>query len=403
MPAPRISNTVAELQARGEEERIEIVTPKPPRTIRSTRSQLSNSTGPPTTVIDRITAALQNIENQLCKVDTNTTSTVQTLEGPLLAKTIEQSIRNAINSVFWEETRAIIRQEIKETVQQEIQNALKQVDLDNRQNRTYQNQPTYAQVAQTPKSSDQPNREVFSCIIDTTEVPIEKREQATPGPLRKAIEEEVQKDRTQHGWKCVAATKPFGKSGKVKIIGRNDADIQKVEQAVPKIPIQGLRILPKLAHRVRIDNVNRTAILDEAGRVRDNAIEAIRRENGVKAIKLAWLSNKDNGKAYGSMVLYIQERSEATRLLEGQYLNIKGESAYVRTFEERMGPTQCYNCQELRHKAWECKKEQKCSRCAEPGHRYTECTSEAQKCVRCSGPHGSNSKACRMRSIDTDA
>jgi hypothetical protein len=48
--------------------------------------------------------------------------------------------------------------------------------------------------------------------------------------------------------------------------------------------------------------------------------------------------------AYRSMVVYLTKASDAKRVLEGQYFDIAGESAYTRVFEPRTGPNQCYNC-----------------------------------------------------------
>ncbi|KAL2131493.1 hypothetical protein VTI74DRAFT_4958 [Chaetomium olivicolor] len=42
-------------------------------------------------------------------------------------------------------------------------------------------------------------------------------------------------------------------------------------------------------------------------------------------------------------------------------------------FAPREGSTQCYNCQETRHKAFACKKPQTCGSCAEQGHSHKTC------------------------------
>jgi hypothetical protein len=44
--------------------------------------------------------------------------------------------------------------------------------------------------------------------------------------------------------------------------------------------------------------------------------------------KIAWLSRRDSGKAYGSMVVYVTKSSKAARLLQEQYFHVAGESAY---------------------------------------------------------------------------
>ncbi|KAJ5253215.1 hypothetical protein N7489_003625 [Penicillium chrysogenum] len=65
------------------------------------------------------------------------------------------------------------------------------------------------------------------------------------------------------------------------------------------------------------------------------------------------------------------------------------ESGMTSTFEHRPRPTQCYNCQEVGHKAFQCKNVQKCARCAAEGHRHSDCNQTVLKCVPCGGPHES--------------
>jgi hypothetical protein len=131
--------------------------------------------------------------------------------------------------------------------------------------------------------------------------------------------------------------------------------------------------------------------------------EALGTENEVNIAKIAWLSRKDMGKAYGSMVVYVTKSSEAKRLLEGQYFHLAGESAYTTMFAPQEGPTQCFNCQEIGHKAFACKKPQACGKCAGQGHHHKTCQSAVPKCVLCGGPHESFSRNCRVRRLHNDA
>uniref|UniRef100_A0A093VKG1 Uncharacterized protein n=1 Tax=Talaromyces marneffei PM1 TaxID=1077442 RepID=A0A093VKG1_TALMA len=50
------------------------------------------------------------------------------------------------------------------------------------------------------------------------------------------------------------------------------------------------------------------------------------------------LSKKDSNKAYGLMVVYITKGTDAKRLIDGNYFDIAGESAYTQIFELQMGP-----------------------------------------------------------------
>jgi hypothetical protein len=48
-----------------------------------------------------------------------------------------------------------------------------------------------------------------------------------------------------------------------------------------------------------------------------------------------WLSDKENGKAYRSMVIYVTKGSDATRLLEGRYFHLAGASARTSVLSPR--------------------------------------------------------------------
>jgi len=146
---------------------------------------------------------------------------------------------------------------------------------------------------------------------------------------------------------------------------------------------------------LKIDNVNRIAILNQNGPIRDGAAETLGKENDVYIAKIAWLSNKDTAKKYGSMVICVTKSSEATRLLQEQYFNVEGESAFTRVFEFRSGPVQCYNCQSIGHKAFSYNKTQRCARYAKEEHHHSECIKKVFKCVPCGSPHESFSRNCR--------
>ncbi|RKK07073.1 hypothetical protein BFJ65_g18238 [Fusarium oxysporum f. sp. cepae] len=102
--------------------------------------------------------------------------------------------------------------------------------------------------------------------------------------------------------------------------------------------------------------MNRMAVFDQEFNIIPGAIEALNQENEVQIAKVAWLSRKVNPKSYGSMVVYLTKSSDAKRLLQEHYFLVAGESAYTSVFEQTTGPEQCYNCQELGHKAFSCNK-----------------------------------------------
>jgi hypothetical protein len=182
----------------------------------------------------------------------------------------------------------------------------------------------------------------------------------------------------------------------IRVTCRDEVELQHVKEAAQKASIPGARVLRDQLHPVKIDNANRTTILDQDGRIRPEAAEILGKENDVSIAKVAWLSRKDTGRAYGSMVVYVTKASDAVRLLQGQYFHVDGESAYTRIYEPQSGPTQCYRCQELGHKAFSCTKLQRCAKCSQEGHHHSGCRAAILKCTLCGGPHESFSKNCRL-------
>lgn len=104
---------------------------------------------------------------------------------------------------------------------------------------------------------------------------------------------------------------------------------------------------------IKVDSVNRAAVLDEKDEIPAGATAAFSEENEVTVAKIAWLSRKEGAKAYGSMVVYLTRSTDVRRLLADGFFHAGGESGVTSTFEHRPRPTQCYNCQEIGHKAFQ--------------------------------------------------
>lgn len=241
------------------------------------------------------------------------------------------------------------------------------------------------------------------CTIDTSRVGEEDKAKVQITNIRQQIEKELRGNEGTRNWRCAAMIKDPKNADRVKVICRHEDEIQQVKEAAQKIEIPGIRVLRDQLYPVKIDNANRTAILDADGNILPGATEALGKENNVSIARISWLSKKDSNKAYGSMVAYITKGSDAKRLIDGSYFDIAGESAYTRIFEPRTGPIQCFNCQEMGHKAYACKKTQTCAKCADKGHHHSTCQAAIPKCVPCGGPHESFSKNCRVRLIQSHA
>ncbi len=269
--------------------------------------------------------------------------------------------------------------------------------------------PSYAAIARTPPNSYPSNLQSLSagspspsaitdtlyCTIDTSRVEEGGKSKTQPGVIRETLETAMRAHIDRGNWRCVAVTKDPRNTERIRVTCRTEEELHLVKKAAKKVVVSGARIMRDQLYPLKIDNVNRIVILNQDGSIRDGVAKTFGKENNVHIAKIAWLSNKDTAKAYGSMVIYVTKNSEATRLLQEQYLNVEGESAFTRVFELRSGPVQCYNCQSIGHKAFSCKKTQRCARCAKEGHRHSECIEEVLKCVPCGGPHESFSRNCR--------
>lgn len=269
---------------------------------------------------------------------------------------------------------------------------------------------SYADVARTPPNSWPSNIQTLTsmgttpsrmtdtlyCTIDTSRVGEEDKNKALPGAIRKAIEGEIRTGEGQDKWRCSAVIRDARNVQRIRIACRDEAELQRVKDAAQKTAAEGARVLRDQLYPVKVDNANRSAVLDSQGKILPGAAEVLGRENEVNIAKIAWLSRKDTEKLYGSMVVYVTKGSDASRLLQDQYFHLAGESAYTSVFEPRYGPKQCYRCQELGHKAFSCTKLQICARCAEVGHHHSTCQAVIPKCIPCGGPHESFSRKCRV-------
>jgi hypothetical protein len=235
------------------------------------------------------------------------------------------------------------------------------------------------------------------CTIDTSRVEESRKEEAQIGPIRTAIEKEIQESSGQENWRCIAVMRHPRNTNRIRIACRNEEELQEVKKAAEKTGTEGIRVLRDQLFPIKIDSVNRTVVLDENDQIRLGIAEKLGKENNVQIAKMAWLSKKDIPKAYGSMVIYLTKDSDVRRLLQEEYFHIAGESAHTSIFDAFSGPIRCYRCQEIGHKAFNCSAPQICGKCAQEGHHHSDC-SNIPKCALCRGPHESFSRNCPNRS-----
>lgn len=269
--------------------------------------------------------------------------------------------------------------------------------------------PSYADVARTPPTSHPSNIRTLStsnttpttftdtlyCTIDTSKMADNEHERMSAGPIRAAVETEIRTMENHMHWRCRAVTVDPKNTNRIRIACRDEAEHQLVKKVAEAKIGAGARVLRDELYPIKVDSVNKAAVLDEKDEIRAGAAAAFSEENEATVAKIAWLSRKESTKAYGSMVVYLTKGTDARRLLADGFFHAGGESGVTSAFEYRPRPTQCYNCQELGHKAFQCKNVQKCAKCAMEGHRHSHCDQTVPKCVPCGGPHESYSKNCR--------
>jgi hypothetical protein len=269
--------------------------------------------------------------------------------------------------------------------------------------------PSYADVARTPPLSHPSNirtlptsnntpttlTDTLYCTIDTSKMTESESEKASAGSIRATIETEIRKMDDHTHWRCRAVTVSPRDTNRIRIACRDEAEHQLVKKVAEAKIGAGARVLRDELYPIKVDSVKRTAVLDENHEILTGAAAAMGEENETTVAKMTWLSNKEIAKPYGSMVVYLTKGTDARRILADGYFHVGGESGTTSVFEYRPRPVQCYNCQEVGHKAFQCKKIQKCAKCATEGHHHSRCDHTVPKCVPCGGPHESYSKNCR--------
>ncbi|KAK4097187.1 hypothetical protein N658DRAFT_569480 [Parathielavia hyrcaniae] len=223
------------------------------------------------------------------------------------------------------------------------------------------------------------------CTIDTSRVESGGGDKTSVGASRTIVEREIRGMEDRVNWRCRAVTKDPKNPNRVRIACRDEAELSMVKQVTERKMAPGTRVPRNELYPIKVDNVNRSVVLDDEGNIRTGAAEAFSQENETTVAKIACLSRKDTAKAYGSMVVYVTKGSDARRLLNEGFFHAGGESGYTRVFERR----------EIGHKAFSCKKAQVCARCAKQGHHHSGCKETIMKCVLCGGPHESFSQNCQ--------
>jgi len=152
--------------------------------------------------------------------------------------------------------------------------------------------PSYAEIARTPPESQPSNLQPISlrnttpsritdtpyCTIDTSRVEEEDKNRAQPVVIRQAIEQEMRKSEDHRSLRCLAVANDPRCAARIRIICRNEAELELVKEAAQKSAVAGTRVLRDQLFPVKVDNINRSAILDKGGEIRTGAMETLGRK-----------------------------------------------------------------------------------------------------------------------------
>ncbi|KAI7713817.1 hypothetical protein KC353_g7264, partial [Hortaea werneckii] len=270
-------------------------------------------------------------------------SAVQQQVSEVVRREVKEVVQQEVKSIGQREVMDIVTEKVTATIQQHVTTIVQQkvtsivqeqvTTIVEKQLSSIQQSspnPSYADVARTPPGSRPSNLRTVS----------DQTTRSTFTDTLQDIEKEMRRGEEGSGWRCVAVTRDPRNTARVRITCRDESELARVKEAAEKTKAVGSRVLRDQWYPVKVDNVCRTALLDERGKLRNGAVEMLEKENEVRIAKVSWLSRKDLLKAYGSMVVYVTKRADAAKLLEGQYFNVDGESAFTRVFEPRRGPMQ---------------------------------------------------------------
>ncbi|KAM3449681.1 hypothetical protein NHJ6243_009942, partial [Beauveria neobassiana] len=220
-------------------------------------------------------------------------------------------------------------------------------------------QPSYADIARTPPESHPSNvmtistsrtastssGETIYCTIDIQDIEDSVNERVSAKTIRTILETEMRAKPHNGAWRCRAVTEDRSNPQRMRVVCRNESEQDMVKKTIEeKLP--AARILDDGYHRIRVDGVPRTVMLDEEGNDLPEVAAILSTANDTEVAKASWLSDRQL-KNYGSILVELKKASEARRFLDEGFFYVGDVSATTAAFKHRPRPKQCYNCQEL--------------------------------------------------------
>ena len=175
--------------------------------------------------------------------------------------------------------------EIKKQMTEELQQAREQLEAI-ATNATDGPQRSYADITRStpfpqhncprilvPTASPNP-MDVLYCTVDVSRTGGED-DRPSAGTIRSMVESGVRSELDNPSWRCRAVTKDPKNPHRIRITCRDDGEHEVVKRiAEAKLP-RGARIMRDDLYPIRVDNVNRTAVLDEMDEVRSGPLKPL--------------------------------------------------------------------------------------------------------------------------------
>ncbi|KAF4436024.1 hypothetical protein F53441_13343 [Fusarium austroafricanum] len=111
------------------------------------------------------------------------------------------------------------------------------------------------------------------CTVDTSRVPEDHIGDATPTMIHKTVEREMRRLSDQPQWRCAAVTRDGRNANRLRIIGRNEEEIQKIKTILETRKAPGARVLRHQLYPIKVDSMNRMAVFDQEFNVLPGVME----------------------------------------------------------------------------------------------------------------------------------
>ncbi|KXX76568.1 hypothetical protein MMYC01_206278 [Madurella mycetomatis] len=120
------------------------------------------------------------------------------------------------------------------------------------------------------------------CTVDMSRVPEEHASEATLVALRKLVEHEIRAPGDQLVGGVLRSPGMEEIANRLRIMGRSKEELSKIKDILEAKNAPGARVVRDQLYPVKVDNVNRAAIIDHGGKILLGAAEALGQGNDMQ-------------------------------------------------------------------------------------------------------------------------